>query len=74
MDVLEDINAFASAGYGIVFYSYQWLSWTHKGPNGVQREWMNSAVQHYSEQSDMRTDQIYIWLDVRLLSFWTGVA
>ena len=24
MDVLEDIGTFASEGYAIVFYSYQW--------------------------------------------------
>ena len=94
MDVLEDIQTFASEGYGIVFYSYQWsaalewwkaaggswvrwvpacglvlfqtprLSWTHKGPNGVQREWMDSAVRHYSERSHMPTERLHIWLDI----------
>ena len=64
MDVLEDIQTFASEGYGIVFYSYQWLSWTHKGPNGVQREWMNSAVRHYSARSGIPADKISVWLDI----------
>ena len=64
LDVLVDIETFASEGYGIVFYSYQWLSWTHKGPNVVQLECMNSAVRHYSEHSGMPTGRIYIWLDI----------
>ena len=42
LDRVDDIAAFAGEGYEIVFFSYQWLSWTHKGPNGVQREWMTS--------------------------------
>ena len=30
----------------------------------VQREWMNSAVRHYSEHSRMPTGRISIWLDI----------
>ena len=55
---------FADEDYEIVFFSYQWLSWTHKGPNEVQREWMNSGVSHYQEYSANPVDQLYIWLDI----------
>ena len=30
----------------------------------MQREWMDSAVRHYGEHSDMPEYKIYIWLDI----------
>ena len=61
LDTMGDIATFSC---NIVFFSYQWLSWTHKGPNEVQREWMNSAAQHYSEHAGNTIDRTYIWLDI----------
>ena len=65
LDQVGDITAFLEEGRAIVFFSYQWLSWTHKGPNAVQRESMNSAVRRYREHSEVPVEEvIHIWLDI----------
>ncbi|CAE7713700.1 unnamed protein product [Symbiodinium microadriaticum] len=49
---------------GIVFLSYQWLSWNRHGPNATQFEAMRQAVARYAESMELTVSEVYVWLDV----------
>eukprot|EP00439_Symbiodinium_sp_Y106_P018643 s4631_g2.t1 len=40
---------FKKSGGQIVFFSYEWQSWTKLGPNDVQLEWMRMSLSMYSQ-------------------------
>ena len=51
LDTQASIKEFHDRGNAIVFFSYQWLSWTDLGANRVQRERMNRALGQYQALS-----------------------
>eukprot|EP00929_Paragymnodinium_shiwhaense_P023509 TRINITY_DN1469_c0_g1_i6.p1 TRINITY_DN1469_c0_g1~~TRINITY_DN1469_c0_g1_i6.p1 ORF type:complete len:464 (-),score=55.16 TRINITY_DN1469_c0_g1_i6:289-1680(-) len=64
LDTLETIDAFKGEERLILFFSYQWLSWTSPGPNTVQHLCMVSAVKNLCAEAGLKQDKVYIWLDI----------
>eukprot|EP00928_Gymnodinium_smaydae_P063266 TRINITY_DN46907_c0_g1_i1.p1 TRINITY_DN46907_c0_g1~~TRINITY_DN46907_c0_g1_i1.p1 ORF type:complete len:895 (-),score=73.23 TRINITY_DN46907_c0_g1_i1:74-2701(-) len=64
LDTIDQLSAFHTKGYRIIFFSYQWLSWSRKGPNAAQRERMRNAVRVYCQMHKLSLDEVYVWLDI----------
>ena len=58
-----------NAGFRILFFSYQWLSWNQPGPNSIQWEWIQVALGLYCEGNCHGMGKAYVWLDI--LSLYT---
>eukprot|EP00930_Biecheleria_cincta_P079217 TRINITY_DN6697_c0_g1_i10.p1 TRINITY_DN6697_c0_g1~~TRINITY_DN6697_c0_g1_i10.p1 ORF type:complete len:1153 (-),score=195.89 TRINITY_DN6697_c0_g1_i10:394-3852(-) len=64
LDTLESVAKFKDQGKVILFYSYQWLSWSRAGPDEVQLACMKSAVHDVCSKLDVEVENLYIWLDI----------
>eukprot|EP00440_Ansanella_granifera_P046637 gb/GFBE01050506.1/.p1 GENE.gb/GFBE01050506.1/~~gb/GFBE01050506.1/.p1 ORF type:complete len:694 (+),score=174.43 gb/GFBE01050506.1/:1-2082(+) len=65
LDTLDDVTKFFAIGQRrAVIFSYQWLSWSQKGPDAVQLEAMRSALHFYQKDNGVQMDDIYLWLDI----------
>ncbi|CAE8719605.1 unnamed protein product [Polarella glacialis] len=48
----------------ILFFSYEWLSWSKVGPNKVQLSAMKAAADNVAKKLQVPTSQIHIWIDI----------
>lgn len=64
LDTTDHIRAFREARMKIIFFSYQWLSWTRSGPNREQWQYMRSAIGDYCKLKTINLSTVYIWLDI----------
>eukprot|EP00930_Biecheleria_cincta_P014885 TRINITY_DN12612_c1_g1_i1.p1 TRINITY_DN12612_c1_g1~~TRINITY_DN12612_c1_g1_i1.p1 ORF type:complete len:712 (-),score=115.65 TRINITY_DN12612_c1_g1_i1:185-2320(-) len=66
LDTLADVMDFFSldSERKAVIFSYQWLSWTKKGPNETQLQAMHSALHFYCKAHSISFDDVYVWLDI----------
>lgn len=48
----------------IILFSYEWLSWSAKGPNTIQFDSMNEALNAFCSQEELEKSEVYVWLDI----------
>ncbi|CAE8641126.1 unnamed protein product [Polarella glacialis] len=48
----------------ILFFSYEWLSWSKVGPNKIQLLAMKAAALNVAKELQVPTSQIHIWIDI----------
>jgi len=64
LDTEELLAKFKKSGGQIVFFSYEWQSWTKLGPNDVQLEWMRMSLSMYSQEHNVPLENLNVWLDI----------
>ncbi|CAE7515260.1 unnamed protein product, partial [Symbiodinium sp. CCMP2456] len=64
LDTEELLAKFKKSGGQIVFFSYEWQSWTKLGPNDVQLEWMRLSLSMYSQEHNVPLENLNVWLDI----------
>lgn len=68
LDTIEDIVAFKLSGFRVLFYSYEWLSWSCSGPSDVQLVSMKAALSDLAKDEYISLDQFMastcVWLDI----------
>lgn len=48
----------------VVLFSYEWLSWSFKGPTALQFSCMQDALQLYRQAMSLGSEDVFVWLDV----------
>jgi len=64
LDTVEAIASFKMNGAMVVFFSYEWLSWSKQGPNSVQFAMMKQAITNLANKLGTNICNFYIWLDI----------
>jgi len=64
LDTIEAIEEFKRQGMTIVFFSYQWLSWTIPGPNDIQISRMQSSLCQLCDAQGLQFGKTFVWLDI----------
>lgn len=63
IDTLQGVRAFKGLGNVIIFFSYQWQSFTKTGPNDSQLADMRRAVRVLIQSAGFDVSKAFIWLD-----------
>lgn len=64
LDTAENVSAFKRDGNHILFFSYEWLSWTKLGPSDLQLQMMRASVNNHIARLQVPPEKVWIWLDV----------
>ncbi|CAK8994236.1 Uncharacterized protein SCF082_LOCUS3847 [Durusdinium trenchii] len=51
LDTKELLSGFKRTGGQIVFFSYEWQSWTKLGPSDLQLRWMRNSLKLYAAEA-----------------------
>jgi len=62
IDTMDKLSAFAKTKI-TVFFSHQWLSYSHPDPEQVQFKHMAQAVQLIAKRENRSLEDVYIWAD-----------
>eukprot|EP00435_Cladocopium_sp_Y103_P064466 s13_g26.t1 len=64
LDTKELVLNFKKGGGQIIFFSYEWQSWTKLGPSDLQLKWMRASLIHYAADTGVDIGHLYVWLDI----------
>lgn len=64
LDTKELLSGFKRTGGQIVFFSYEWQSWTKLGPSDLQLRWMRNSLKLYAAEAGIDVGNLYVWLDI----------
>lgn len=64
LDTKDLVCNFKKAGGQIIFFSYEWQSWTKLGPSDLQLKWMRASLNHYAAETGVDIGHLYVWLDI----------
>jgi hypothetical protein len=63
IDTLQGVRSFKDVGNVIIFFSYQWQSFSKTGPNDAQLDDMRKALKELCGPSGIDISKAFVWLD-----------
>ena len=64
LDTKELLCGFKEGGGQIIFFSYEWQSWTKLGPSDGQMKLMRQSLRFYERDTGVAMKNLYVWLDI----------
>eukprot|EP00928_Gymnodinium_smaydae_P098096 TRINITY_DN9046_c0_g1_i1.p1 TRINITY_DN9046_c0_g1~~TRINITY_DN9046_c0_g1_i1.p1 ORF type:complete len:357 (-),score=52.67 TRINITY_DN9046_c0_g1_i1:126-1160(-) len=64
LDTIDCAAKFKQYGHNILFFSYQWLSWSRSGPNMIQLDCMKDALEQVTAHNGIEWENLFVFLDI----------